>query len=168
MAHPVAKGLQCVRCQLLPNARNVTIKKGLSHFIQLTAHTHLTSQGLWDIIECQQISAEVKNKDETAVLFCQYLVCFPLPTPHLTLCNSAKDSCMRTTRLLKRSSSCSRTTEVGEMSVPNFLRITSMSNISGSLFWMSCATWLMCSSRLTLPPESPEARSQEEESTWQH
>lgn len=74
----------------------------------------------------------------------------------LTLCSSARESCMRTTSLLKRSSSWRRTTEVGEMSMPNFFRITSMSNNCGSLFWMSWATWLMYSSLLMCPPDSPE------------
>lgn len=77
---------------------------------------------------------------------------------HLTLCSSARESCMRTTSLLKRSSSWRRTTEVGEMSMPNFFRITSMSNNCGSLFWMSWATWLMYSSLLMCPPDSPEIR----------
>lgn len=46
MAHPVTERLQSVRCQPFPNARNLTVKKRSSNFIQLTAHPHLTSQGL--------------------------------------------------------------------------------------------------------------------------
>lgn len=46
MDHPVAKRLKCIRCQLFPNGRDVTVKKGSSNLIQLAAHTHLTSQGL--------------------------------------------------------------------------------------------------------------------------
>lgn len=46
MAYPVAEGLQSVRCQLFPNGRDVTIEKSSGNLIQLTAHTHLTSQGL--------------------------------------------------------------------------------------------------------------------------
>lgn len=33
MGHPVTKRLKSVRCQLLPNDRNVTIKKGPSDLI---------------------------------------------------------------------------------------------------------------------------------------
>lgn len=46
MAHPVTERLQSVRCQPFPNGGNLTIKKRSSNFIQLTAHPHLTSQGL--------------------------------------------------------------------------------------------------------------------------
>lgn len=149
MTHPVAKWLKCVRCQLLPNGRDVTIKQGPSDLIQLAAHTHLTGQGLWDTKESEQI----QNRRNTHQFVFQ-ISCCPLLLP-LTLCSSARERCMRTTSLLKRSSSWSSTTEVGEMSVPNFLRITSMSNNCGSLFWMSWATWLMYSSLLMLPPDSP-------------
>ena len=56
MAHPVAEGLESVRCQLLPNGRDVPVKKGLSDLVQLTAHTHLTSKGLKDTTrESEQI-----------------------------------------------------------------------------------------------------------------
>lgn len=46
MAHPVTQRLKSVRGQLFPNRRNLTIKKCTGNLIQLTAHTHLTGQGL--------------------------------------------------------------------------------------------------------------------------
>lgn len=46
MAHPVTQRLKSVRGQLFPNRRNLTIKKCASNLVQLTAHTHLTGQGL--------------------------------------------------------------------------------------------------------------------------
>lgn len=152
ITHPAAKRLQSVRYQFLPNGRNVTIKEGSSYIIQLTTHAHLTSQGLQDTRESKKKNpSRVEQKDNAC--FSQHILVI---YPNLTLLNSAKDCCMRTTSLLKRSSSWSRTTEVGEMLVPNSFRITSMSNNSGSLFWMSWATWLMCSSLLMLPPDSSE------------
>lgn len=76
MAHPVAKGLKSVGCQLFPDGRNVTIKKGPSNLIQLIAHTYLTSQGLGGERETEQIEACVKHKaNATLVLLSsQYLV----------------------------------------------------------------------------------------------
>lgn len=44
--HPVTEGLKSVRGQLLPNGRDVTIKKSPSNLIKLTAHAHLASQSL--------------------------------------------------------------------------------------------------------------------------
>lgn len=55
MAHPVAKRLDSVRHQLFPDCRNVAIKKRPSNLIQLTAHTHLTSQGLGDTSGSEQM-----------------------------------------------------------------------------------------------------------------
>ncbi len=103
VAHPVAEGLQSVRCQLLPNGRDVTIKKGPSDLIQLTAHTHLTSQCLGGHKRIRTSLTLVKHKD-TAPCFVFPISYCPLSLL-LTLCSSARERCMRTTSLLKRSSS---------------------------------------------------------------
>lgn len=74
VADPVAEGLKSVRCQLFPNGGNVTIKKGSSNLIQLTAHTHLTSQGLWaERIRTNLSLCEAQSKRNTRLLS-QYLV----------------------------------------------------------------------------------------------
>lgn len=65
MGHPVTKRLKSVRCQLLPNDRNVTIKKGSSDLVQLAAHPHLTSQGLQHTGESKQIPIGAKHKYTT-------------------------------------------------------------------------------------------------------
>lgn len=61
----------------------------------------------------------------------------------LTLWSSARDLVIRMTSLLKRPSSCSSTTEVGEMFKPRCFRTWSRSKILGILFSMSLATWPM-------------------------
>lgn len=63
-----------------------------------------------------------------------------LPGEQLTLCSSARERDMRTSSLLKRSSSCSNTTDVGEMLAPRCLRTRSKSKTLGILFSMSLAT----------------------------
>lgn len=140
MNHPVAQRLESIRCQLLPNGRDVTVEKRPSNVIQLAAHSHLTSQGLWDTAESEQTQRQ-------RCLFSQSNL--------LTFCSSTRDCCMRITNLLKRSSSWSRTTDVGEMSASNFFWMTSRSNNLGSLLWMSWATWLMYASLVMPPPDSP-------------
>lgn len=74
----------------------------------------------------------------------------------LTLCNSASDLDILLISMLNLSSSCSRTTVVGLISMPNFFLILSRSNSWGSLAWMSDAMLAMKSSRLMPDPDSPE------------
>lgn len=62
------------------------------------------------------------------------------PGEQLTLCSSARERDMRTSSLLKRSSSCSSTTDVGLMLAPRCLRTRSKSKTLGILFSMSLAT----------------------------
>lgn len=61
----------------------------------------------------------------------------------LTLWSSLSDLAMRSSSLLKRSSSCSSTTDVGEMFGPRCFLTWSRSKALGSLFLMSLATWPM-------------------------
>lgn len=76
----------------------------------------------------------------------------------LTLRSSSSVFFMRTTRRLKRSSSCSSTTPVGDMLIAIIFRIRQVSKAGGRDFSIPAATWSINSSRLMPPEPSPKCR----------